>query len=163
MRKKRQVKITPANRRAFTLLEILLVIGIIATLAVVVIVALDPAKRFEDAKNSRRLSDIQSILSAVRQYMVDNKGATPSGLDANEKQIGAADNGCELSNSICSVNTSRCLNLSSDLAKYLKEIPYDPDKGSAAKTRYSIAIDSNNIITVKACESTDAAISYVSR
>ena len=41
----------------FGAIVVISIIGIIATLALVVIVALDPGKRFEDAKNSRRLSD----------------------------------------------------------------------------------------------------------
>ena len=54
----------------FTLLEILLVIGIIAVLATVVAVSLDPATRFQNAKDARRLSDIQSILSRSEERRV---------------------------------------------------------------------------------------------
>jgi len=42
--------VTGVNIRGFTLIELLLVIGIIATLAVVTFVALDPAKRFQDVR-----------------------------------------------------------------------------------------------------------------
>jgi prepilin-type N-terminal cleavage/methylation domain-containing protein len=151
------------DKKGFTLLEILLVIGIIATLAVIIMVALDPAKRFEDARNSRRLSDIQSVLSAVQQYIVDNEGAVPSGVNDSEMQIGSATDGCDISNTVCSVGAISCLDLSSPLARYLKEIPHDPQQDSSQRTHYSIQMDSNNIITIRACDSTDSKISAVSR
>jgi prepilin-type N-terminal cleavage/methylation domain-containing protein len=146
----------------FTLIEILLVIGIIAVLATVVIVALDPAKRFADARDSRRLSDIQSILSATQQYIVDNKGVLPAGLDSTARQIGTTTSGCSISGN-CSVTAASCLNMSTDLAKYLKSLPYDPANGSAGTTHYSIVANSNNIVTVTACDSTDTTIAAVSR
>lgn len=152
------------NSSGFTLIEILLVIGIIAVLAAVVIVALDPAKRFQDAQDSRRLSDIQSILSAVQQYIVDNKGTLPPGIEATELQIGTASDGCERNDGrICAVDTGGCLNLSSDLARYLKTMPYDPVNGSTDTTHYSIQVDENNIVTVRACDANDMSISSVSR
>jgi type IV pilus assembly protein PilA len=151
------------KQKGFTLIEILLVIGIIAVLATVVIVALDPAKRFADARDSRRLSDIQSILSAVQQYIVDNEGALPNGLDTEQRQIGTAAGGCSLSASHCSVNPDYCLDLTTPLARYLKSLPYDPSNGSSSVTHYAIAVDTNNIVTVTACDSTDATIAAVSR
>src|SRR3990167_1245836 len=104
--------------KGFTLIEILLVIGIIAVLATVVIVALDPVTRFADARNSRRLSDIQNILTAVQQYIVDNQGSLPSGLDTTQKQIGTASSGCALTANDCSGSTGSCLDLSTALARY---------------------------------------------
>lgn len=152
-----------STRPGFTLLEILLTIGIIAVLATVVVVSLDPVNRFQDARNSRRLADIQSILSAVHQYVIDNGGTYPAGLDTTERQIGTATSGCNLGEK-CSVGGENdCLDLSSTLARYLKDIPFDPDTGSEALTHYSIQLDSNNIVTVKACDSTDDDIDSVSR
>ncbi len=83
-----------STKQGFTLIEILLVIGIIAVLATVVVVSLDPATRFQNARDARRLADIQSILSAVQQYIVDHKGQLPSGLSTYEMQIGTSDSGC---------------------------------------------------------------------
>jgi len=151
------------KKKGFTLIEILLVIGIIAVLATVVIVALNPAQRFADARDSRRLADIQSILSAVQQYIVDNQGSLPSGLETSEKQIGTDSSGCSITDGICSANLSYCLNLSTDLAPYLKTLPFDPGIGTEGATRYTIVVNANNIVTVKACDSTDESISTVSR
>lgn len=151
------------KKQGFTLIEILLVIGIIAVLATVVIVALDPAKRFADARNARRTSDIQSILSAVHQYVIDNKGEFPADLTNTEKQIGTATSGCEVSAGGCSVSGSGdCIDLSS-LEKYLKTTPFDPQNGYSSYTEYSIVKDDNGIVTVRACQAENEEEISVSR
>lgn len=151
------------TQRAFTLIEILLAIGIIAVLATVVVVSLDPISRFRDARDARRLSDIQSILSAVHQYVIDNQGAFPAGIDTTERQIGTASSNCSIGGE-CSVSgDSDCIDLSSSLARYLKDVPFDPSAGSTALSHYSISLNANNIVTVTACDSDDDSIAEVSR
>jgi len=66
--------------KGFTLVELLVVIGIIAILFAVVLVAINPAKRFAEASNARRLADVNSILGGITTATVDNKGALPTGL-----------------------------------------------------------------------------------
>lgn len=150
--------------RGFTLVELLLVIGIIATLAVVVFVALDPAKRFRDARDARRFSDVETVLGAVHQYIIDNKGSFPPQLaQDSEQQLGTSSSGCETYNGGCNVATGQCLNLSSDLSRYLKTIPYDPQTGAEEKTHYAIARDSNGIVTVRSCDAEGDADVSVSR
>lgn len=58
----------------FTLIEILIVIGIIAVLAAIVVVAINPARQFALARNSQRVSNVNAILNAIGQNMADNKG-----------------------------------------------------------------------------------------
>jgi len=153
--------------KGFTLIELLVVIVIIAVLAVTVYVALDPAKRIKDAKDSRRLTDLESVLTAVHEYIVDNKGKLPTGLTTNmtEKQIGTAVTGCNtVNNGGCAVVSSPdCVDLTTPMAKYLKTMPMDPTSGSASLTHYTVQVDANNIVTIKACEAEGGANLSVSR
>jgi prepilin-type N-terminal cleavage/methylation domain-containing protein len=147
-------------RRGFTLIELLLVIAIIAILATIVIVALNPVQRFADARNSRRWSDVNSLLTAVHEYIVDNNGSLPTGVTSTEKQLGTCVSG---GGSQCSGAQAACLDLSVTLAKYLKSIPIDPGGGSASTTYYSVVADSNSIVTVEACNAENSATIQISR
>ncbi len=133
----------------FTLIELLIVIAIIAILATVVFVALDPVKRFADARNSRRWSDVNNTMTAVHEYIVDNDGALPKGLTAGQAatEIGSC---------------GTCDNLTTPLAKYLKTLPVDPT-GDAVNTGYTIAVDANNIVTVSASNAENGETIEVSR
>ncbi|MEI7578480.1 MAG: prepilin-type N-terminal cleavage/methylation domain-containing protein [bacterium] len=52
----------------FTLVEILVVVALIAILATITIVALNPAKNFADTRNAKRSAHVNTILDAVTQY-----------------------------------------------------------------------------------------------
>jgi hypothetical protein len=115
-----------------------------------VFVALDPVKRFADARNSRRWADANNILNAVDTYMVDNNGFFPAGLDTNTPvaELGSC-NGC--------------INLSGPLAPHLKYMPKDPIGGTTANTNYSIEVNEDNIVTVYANNAENSIDIQVSR
>jgi prepilin-type N-terminal cleavage/methylation domain-containing protein len=69
-----------SSSKGFTLLEILLVVGIIAILAGIVILAINPSKQLADTRNAQRRSDVISILNAVYQYEIDNNGTAPTDI-----------------------------------------------------------------------------------
>ncbi len=56
------------KRRAFTLIELLIVIAIVAVLAVTVILTLNPSELLRQARDSNRLSDLASLNSALGAY-----------------------------------------------------------------------------------------------
>src|SRR5580700_7834640 len=70
----RRMGSTQQINKGFTLIEILVVIGIIAVLAAIVIVAINPARQFAQARESQRVSNVETILDAIGQRMADNKG-----------------------------------------------------------------------------------------
>lgn len=74
----------------------LIVIAIIAIVAGVVFVALNPLERFRDSRNAKRWSDVRSIADAVRIYQFDNNGNVPSGVDENWRILGTDTTGCDL-------------------------------------------------------------------
>jgi prepilin-type N-terminal cleavage/methylation domain-containing protein len=112
------------TNKGFTLIELLVVIGIIAILAAIVIVSINPAKRFQDARNSQRQANVESILNAMQQAIVDNKGiiptacgTLPTGTDITDAEpISDAD--VDLAEADC-------------LLEYLAVLPYDPSATGA--------------------------------
>ena len=62
------------KHKAFTLIEILLVIGIIVLLAGAIIVAINPGRQFAKARNTQRTTDVNALLSGIVQNMTENQG-----------------------------------------------------------------------------------------
>lgn len=59
------------HEKGFTLIELLIVIGIIGFLAAAVLVAVDPVKRIQDSRDSRRHSEVNALLNAILNQQVD--------------------------------------------------------------------------------------------
>lgn len=140
----------------FTLIELLIVITIISALAIAVFVALNPAQRIKDANDARRAADADTILTAIHASIIDNKGSLPAGLSTSmaETQLGTGASGCAIATGGCAAVATACVDLSTPLVKYLKSMPIDILGGTtytAAKTGYTVTVDANNIVTIKAC------------
>ncbi|HBR80962.1 MAG: hypothetical protein UX09_C0009G0012 [Candidatus Uhrbacteria bacterium GW2011_GWE2_45_35] len=153
------------NAKGFTLIELLIVIAIIAVLAAVVIVALNPAQRFADARDARRQSDIENIAGALKTYQVDNAGAYPatvSGLVADSgytigTDVAACDAGCT-----AQVTLAACVDLTALVTDgYLGTVPMDPSSGTAAKTDFYLIRNTNGTVTVGACDPDGDAIEVI--
>lgn len=152
------------KHKGFTLIELLIVITILATLLVVVFAALNPSGRLKQARDARRTADVDSILTAVHQYIIDNKGSAPTGLSTVEQQLGTATTGCAISTGGCTVTATSCLSLATPLAAYLKSMPIDPSSTyNAGTTGYDALQDSNGIVTIRACGTEGTSNIYSSR
>ncbi len=71
---KRERESKPRGRDSFTLIELLIVIAIVAVLAVVVVLTLNPAELLKQARDSNRLSDIDTLNKALGIYVTDTLG-----------------------------------------------------------------------------------------
>jgi prepilin-type N-terminal cleavage/methylation domain-containing protein len=108
------------NQKGFTLIELLIVIGIIAILAAAVIIAINPGRQFEQAREATRWSHVNSIANAVYSYAIDNGGNFPACITTSDTDV----SGC----SSALVDT------------YMAALPTDPQASSG--NGYNIKKDS---------------------
>ena len=144
--------------KGFTLIEVLIVIAIVAVLAAIVIVAVNPAKQFAQARNTERRAEVKAILDAVWQYAVDNNGNLPTTLEDLKANIP------NTYKEICMSDpeSSNCTDLV-DLSvlvtdNYITEIPTDPSCpasgcGTASGTGYWIKVADTGRVSVFASSS----------
>lgn len=137
----------------FTLLEVLLVVAIIAILAGIVIIAINPGKNLGDTRNSQRSADVNTIMNGTYQYILDNNGNLPA-VGARAGAVAISTTATE----ICTTTAVSCTGLV-DLAvlttsgKYLVAIPADPQCPTGCNangTGYKIAKDANGRLIVNA-------------
>lgn len=140
--------------KGFTLIELLVVIGILAVILAIVLVAINPSRQFQQANDTQRRSDVNSILNAVAQYAADNRGSFPSGMPSagNSSAVSTAGTGASFCNAI--------------VPTYIAALPTDPTTGTtwtdctSYSTGYTIARSSSgNRITVSATPEVAASIS----
>lgn len=136
------------NNKAFTLIEILLVVAIIAILAGIVIIAINPAKQLADARNSQRWSDVNTILNATYQYAIDHNGDMPTNV-AVSNTCSTGVGGAE----ICQTDVGGCsgladLSVLTDNQVYLITMPIDPQENSSNQTGYYIVQNDDDRIIV---------------
>jgi type IV pilus assembly protein PilA len=138
------------EKQGFTLIEVLLVIGIIAILAAIVIIAINPARQLAQARNTQRWSNINTILNAVHQYAVDNRGNLPTTIVTT-----TATEMCTsgVASSTCTSSSLTDLSVLTASELYLTALPSDPGCPTGCNTNgigYKISKSANGRITVTA-------------
>lgn len=111
-----------SSQKGFTLIELLVVIGVLAVLLAIVLIAINPARQFSQANNTKRASDVNAILNAVDQFAADNHGTLPAAIDTTSKTIG---------------NNTGEANICADIVPtYIAALPVDPltNNGAAVST-----------------------------
>ena len=137
------------HKRGFTLIEILIVIGILAILAAIVIIAINPAKQFAQARNTQRQSGVTTILNAIGQRMADNEGIFQGAFTAQgvtytcgvlPVTATSTITGTMAADTVSETGSLGCL-----VPTYIASLPADPN---APANTYAIKVQQNGRVMV---------------
>lgn len=126
------------KQAGFTLVELLVVIGILAVLTAVVLVAVNPVRQFAQARDTQRRADVNTVSAAIVSYLADPDNTNTRSLaglgitalcTATTHIIGAG-----------AGNLNLGLNPGLLVPVYVAAMPMDPTNGMADNTGYTVCV-----------------------
>lgn len=135
------------STKAFTLLELLLVIAIVAVMAALIIFNVRPTEILTDTRDTERQVEKESLKKAFNAYI------TAESLSGGATVVQGLSNGvydiCKQGETNC---TSESINVDDLISKgYLSKVPDDPDCTSSTETCYNIKVTNGGLqVTVLA-------------
>ncbi|HSX35449.1 MAG TPA: type II secretion system protein [Patescibacteria group bacterium] len=146
--------------QGFTLVEVLVVIGILAILLAITLVAINPNQHFQDSRNSQRQANVTAILDAIYEYESSHSGNVPPSLVGLSTASPIANHAVPVVGEI---------DLCADIVPAdIADLPLDPSTGTKAgatcaggdyNTGYRIAQSASNRFTVSAPSAEGTTIS----
>ncbi len=109
------------KQKAFTLLEILLVIAAIGILAAIVIVAINPQRQLDQVRTAEVQNNLNTVHKAIQQYLIDH-GGYPETLSSDIQEVCATESSSSGEGSVA----SDCVDLRPLVPQYLAAIPESP-------------------------------------
>lgn len=82
------------SERGLTLIEITITVGILAMLASIVIVGVNPKKQIDTTHNAQRLGHIATIAGGINHYAIDTFSDYPAGIDTTLRMLGTGTSSC---------------------------------------------------------------------
>lgn len=114
--------------KAFTIVELLVVIGIVAVLAVTLLALLNPSEAQRRTRDAKRLKDANTLQSIVSQYLEDGNTfgtACTTTTPCTSSGAGSVDT------VTCAANAANWIGgTNANLCPYAQAIPVDPINGS---------------------------------
>ncbi len=143
----KKYKINKKIGKGFTLIEILVVIGIIAVLASVVLVSINPARQFKLARDSQRVSNVNALLNSISQNIAEHRGVFTCGT--SPLAIPTVPTVVRSATSTGGINIAPCV-----VPTYISVLPFDPSVSGAHytsitdyDTAYVIYLDTDGRVT----------------
>lgn len=143
------------KQKGFTLIELLVVIAILAVLLAITLIAINPARQFGLANDTKRKSDTTAILDSIDQYSASNAGNLPTDI------TNMATNSAQILNS-----TNFPTICAQIVTTYMSALPVDPSAAGNTSpngtsgisscattpwnTAYTVSKDASNRITIAA-------------
>lgn len=151
------------QNKGFTLIELLVVIGILAILLSITLIAINPARQFGNANNTKRRSAVTQILNAIGAYQAENGGILPTSVSGLTVDTATNISGTAMA--------TLCDDL---LPEYIPALPVEPSDNlpdivqadcaaGTWDTGYQIERDATNRLTVSAPTTDNNEIISVSR
>lgn len=122
-------------RGGFTLMEIMLVLGILGILASIVLAAINPTKQLNDARGADRSASMREIENAISQYIID--GNLLPTIPFN-KSVAVDICQTTVSGTDCTNPPVSGYDLSPLSPVYLVRMPIDPSQTGATVTGYRL-------------------------
>lgn len=109
------------NIKGVTLIELLITIGIISTLAVVLVTLINPVETGRKSRDAKRMSDLATIKRAIDMALADKQNlVTTPKTEITSTNIGGL-----------------------DISKYLPAVPRDPARGSGGSNQVATIVSGN--------------------
>lgn len=82
------------TKKGFTLLELLIVIGILAILSTTIVLVINPAELLRKARDSQRISDLNTVKTAIAYYVTETSSPSIGSLSTSQTYSDVASVNC---------------------------------------------------------------------
>jgi prepilin-type N-terminal cleavage/methylation domain-containing protein len=153
-------------KKGFTLLELLIVIGILAILSTTMILVINPAELLKKARDSQRMSDLSTVKTAIAFYLTNASSPSVGSTGQTYAEIGAVT--CfgtaspTASSTYLYVNGSGYIPInftSISIGSPLSSLPHDPNTSAASTGNhyYVYGVKSTSDLTFKLVTNMESA------
>lgn len=130
--------------KGFTIVELIIVIGVLAVLAAITLAAINPAEQFAKSRDTKRRAAVEALSNAIQQYTAKQRGVLPEQITETETVISSS--GVDL----CDMLTP----------EYITSLPQDPQLNNGSRifpsqcgeydTGYTVQLIENDHFVVRA-------------
>ena len=142
------------RRCGSTLAELLIAISILALLAGITLVALNPKKNQENAADAKRREHLQTMIDALYQYQIDH-GEFPHiptyrSVDKKHRDVCALTSVVPNELFFCILDAPQRIPLGQLIPDYLPALPKDPKNEEQYETGYQLWLDADGRVHASA-------------